>query len=181
MTQDIPTKVIDKAQHIKLVIFDVDGVLTDGGLYFTDDGREMKKFNVKDGLGITLLLKHGIEVAVITGRNSAIVADRMRYLGVNHVYQGRMNKLETYENLKSALQIKDEHVAFVGDDLIDIPIMKKCGLAVAVADAHETVQEIACWVVNKKGGEGAARQVCDVLLNSQDKIIDSTTFSNHQQ
>jgi len=180
MGNTITAEVLKKAKKIKLVIFDVDGVLTDGGLYFTDDGREMKKFNVKDGLGISLLIKHHIEVAVITGRNSVIVADRMRSLGVNHVYQGRLNKLETYENLKSALQIDDQHVAFVGDDLIDIPIMDCCGLPVAVADAHDSVIAKACWVTSKKGGEGAARQVCDVLLSSHAIEVNGYEFTGQQ-
>ncbi|KAA3649909.1 MAG: 3-deoxy-manno-octulosonate-8-phosphatase KdsC [Proteobacteria bacterium] len=180
MTNQLTDEIMAKAKNIKLVIFDVDGVLTDGGLYFTDDGREMKKFNVKDGLGISLLIKHHIEVAVITGRSSVIVADRMRSLGVNHVYQGRLNKLETYENLKAALQIEDQHVAFVGDDLVDIPIMEKCGLAVAVADAHESVIAKACWVVSKKGGDGAARQVCDVLMESHNISVDGYVFSGQQ-
>ena len=155
------------AKQIKLVIFDVDGVLTDGGLYFTDDGREIKKFNVKDGLGISMLVKKGIEVAVITGRSSVIVADRMKSLGVNHVYQGRMNKLETYENLKVAMNITDEEVAFVGDDIIDIPIMSRCSLSVAVADAHHDVKSEACLVLNKRGGMGAARDVCDLIMKAQ--------------
>lgn len=180
MNNKVSDEVMAKAQDIRLVIFDVDGVLTDGGLYFTDDGREMKKFNVKDGLGISLLIKHDIEVAVITGRSSVIVADRMRSLGVNHVYQGRLNKLETYENLKSALQIDDQHVAFVGDDLIDIPIMEQCGLPVAVADAHESVIAKACWVTSKKGGKGAARQVCDVLLNSHGIEVNGYEFTGQQ-
>lgn len=167
-------KIAAKAKQIKLVIFDVDGVLTDGGLYFTDDGREIKKFNVKDGLGISMLVKKGVEVAVITGRNSVIVADRMKSLGVNHVYQGRMNKLETYENLKVALQITDAEVAFVGDDVIDLPIMRHCALAVAVADAHAEVLENAHWVLDKKGGRGAARDVCDLIMQVQGLSHDFT-------
>lgn len=155
------------AEQIKLVIFDVDGVLTDGGLYFTDDGREIKKFNVKDGLGISILVKKGVEVAVITGRTSVIVADRMKSLGVNHVYQGRMNKLETYENLKVAMNITDQEVAFVGDDIIDLPIMYKCSLSVAVADAHEEVKSHARLVLTKRGGMGAARDVCDLIMKAQ--------------
>lgn len=180
LLQSITTEIREKAKNIKLVIFDVDGVLTDGGLYFTDDGREMKKFNVKDGLGITLVLKNKIEVAVITGRNSVIVADRMRSLGVNHVYQGRMNKLETYENLKSALQISDQQVAFVGDDVIDIPVMEQCGLSVAVADAHHAVIDKAAWILSQKGGEGAARMVCDVLIEAQGGSVDFSFKPNQQ-
>ncbi|WP_154223337.1 KdsC family phosphatase [Marinicella rhabdoformis] len=166
------------AKQIKLVIFDVDGVLTDGSLYFTDDGREMKKFNVKDGLGVSLLVQHGIEVAVITGRSSVIVAERMKSLGVNHVYQGRMNKLETYDNLKLALQIDDSQVAYVGDDIIDLPIMTRCALAVAVADAHRKVLDAATVVVDKKGGDGAARLVCDLIMDVQGITHDFT--AGHQ-
>ena len=166
------------AKEIKLVIFDVDGVLTDGGLYFTDDGREIKKFNVKDGLGISLLVQHGIEVAVITGRSSVIVAERMKSLGVNHVYQGSMNELETYNNLKLALQIDDAQVAYVGDDIIDLPIMNRCALAVAVADALPQVLNAATVVVNKKGGDGAARAVCDLIMDAQGISHDFT--AGHQ-
>jgi 3-deoxy-D-manno-octulosonate 8-phosphate phosphatase (KDO 8-P phosphatase) len=160
-------EIIAVAAQIKLVIFDVDGVLTDGGLYFTDDGREIKKFNVKDGLGISILVKKGIEVAIITGRNSVIVADRMKSLGVNHVYQGRMNKLETYENLKLAMNISDHEAAFVGDDIIDLPIMRRCALSVAVADAHDEVKQQAVLVLDKCGGMGAARDVCDLVMKAQ--------------
>jgi 3-deoxy-D-manno-octulosonate 8-phosphate phosphatase (KDO 8-P phosphatase) len=167
-------KTLAKAKKIKLVIFDVDGVLTDGGLYFTDDGREIKKFHVRDGLGISLLVKTGIEVAVITGRNSVIVAERMKSLGVSHVYQGRMNKLETYDNLKLALDITDEEVAFVGDDIIDLPIMEVCALPVAVADAHDAVKAKAALVVEQKGGHGAARDVCDLIMQAQDLSYDFT-------
>lgn len=167
-------QIIELAKEIKLVIFDVDGVLTDGGLYFTDDGREIKKFNVKDGLGISILVQKGIEVAVITGRSSVIVSERMKSLGVNHVYQGRMNKLETYENLKLAMNITDAQVAFVGDDIIDLPIMNRCSLSVAVADAHDDVLSRAVLVVEKEGGRGAAREVCDLIMKAQGLSHDFT-------
>lgn len=171
-------EIMAKAEQIKLVIFDVDGVLTDGGLYFTDDGREIKKFNVKDGLGISILVKKGVEVAVITGRTSVIVADRMKSLGVNHVYQGRMNKLETYENLKLAMNISDHEVAFVGDDIIDLPIMRCCSLPVAVADAHEEVKSQAALVLDKCGGMGAGRDVCDLIMKAQNLTHDFTSDDN---
>src|SRR5690554_5715568 len=163
-----------------MVILHIHRGFTAGASHFTDDGREIKKFNVNHSIGITLLLKNNIEVAVITGRTSVIVADRMRSLGVNHVYQGRMNKLETYENLKAALQIADHEVAFVGDDVIDIPIMTQCGLSVAVADAHHLVLEQANWVLTKNGGDAAARIVCDVLLESQNGVIDYSFKPNQQ-
>lgn len=160
------------AKNIKLVIFDVDGVLTDGGIYFSDDGREIKKFNVKDGLGLSWLSKTDITVAVITGRTSSIVSNRMQALGINHVYQGRMNKLETYHNLLSALNLDHSQVAYVGDDIIDVPIMKQCILPVAVADAHESALSVAKMITKNKGGHGAGREVCDLLLKSQNKLND---------
>ena len=162
--------ILDKAKAIKLVIMDVDGVLTDGGLYFTDDGREIKKFNVKDGLGMTWLMQSGIEVAIITGRSSVIVAERMKSLGINHVYQGRMNKLETYNNLKQALNIDDSEVAYIGDDLIDVPILKRCALPCTVADAHHLAKEHAVVEFKRNGGCGAARMLCDLVLQSQGKM-----------
>lgn len=163
-------EILEKARAIKLVIMDVDGVLTDGGLYFTDDGREIKKFNVKDGIGMSWLMQHGIEVAIITGRTSVIVAERMKSLGINHVYQGRMNKLETYNNLKRALNIDDSEIAFIGDDLIDVPIMKRCALSCTVSDAHPTAKDNALIELNQKGGFGAARMLCDLILEAQGKM-----------
>ena len=164
------------AKDIKLVIFDVDGVLTDGGIYFTDDGRELKKFNVKDGLGLSWMSQTDITVAIITGRNSPIVAERMKALKINHVYQGRMNKLETYHNLLTALNLTDAQVAYVGDDAIDVPIMNKCILPIAVADAHDCAKSVAKWVTTNKGGYGAGREVCDLLLMAQDKMVDILNF-----
>jgi len=165
-------KILKIAKDIKLVIFDVDGVLTDGGIYFTDDGREIKKFNVKDGLGLSWLAQSDITVAIITGRTSPIVAERMKALKINHVYQGRMNKLETYHNLLDALQLNHSQVAYVGDDAIDVPIMQECILPITVADGHDSAKSVAKWVTNNKGGYGAGREVCDLLLNTQDKMVD---------
>ena len=171
-------KIIKIAKDIKLVIFDVDGVLTDGGIYFTDEGREIKKFNVKDGLGLSWLAQSDITVAIITGRTSPIVAERMKALKINHVYQGRMNKLETYHNLLAALQLNHSQVAYVGDDFIDVPIMKECILPIAVADAHDCAKSVAKWVTNNNGGFGAGREVCDLLLTAQDKM--TNILKSHQ-
>ena len=165
-------ELIKIAENIKLVIFDVDGVLTDGGIYFSDNGREVKKFNVKDGLGLSFMAKTDITVAIITGRNSPIVSERMKSLGITHVYQGRMNKIETYNNLLEALKLLPQQSAYVGDDVIDLPIMKNCGLPIAVADAHETVIEVAQWITKKNGGQGAGREVCDLIMSAQNKSID---------
>ncbi|HPI95336.1 MAG TPA: 3-deoxy-manno-octulosonate-8-phosphatase KdsC [Gammaproteobacteria bacterium] len=169
---EYPQEILNIAKNIKLVIFDVDGVLTDGGIYFTDEGREIKKFNVKDGLGLSWLAKTDITVAIITGRTSSIVANRMKNLGINHVYQGRMNKLETYHNLLDALKLAHTQVAYVGDDVIDLPIMKQCILPIAVADAHDSAKSAAKLITKNKGGQGAGREVCDLLLTAQDKIDD---------
>lgn len=171
-------KLIEMAKKIRLIIFDVDGVLTDSGLYFTDDGREFKKFNSKDGLGLSWLAQTDITVAIITGRTSPIVADRMKALNINHVYQGRMNKLETYHNLLDAMQLNHDQVAYVGDDAIDVPIMKECGLPITVADAHDSAKAVAKWVTTNNGGYGAGREVCDLLLSAQDKM--SEILKNHQ-
>ena len=160
------------AKDIKLVVFDVDSVLTDSGLYFSDDGREFKKFNSKDGLGLSWLAQTDITVAIITGRTSAIVAERMKALKINHVYQGRMNKLETYHNLLNALQLNHTQAAYVGDDAIDVAIMKECILPITVADAHDSAKSVAKWITKNKGGYGAGREVCDLLLNAQDKMLD---------
>lgn len=164
------------AKNIKLVIFDVDGVLTDGGISFTDDGREIKKFNVKDGLGLSWMAQTDITVAIITGRNSPVVAERMKALSIKHVYQGRMNKLKTYHDLLGNLQLNHTQVAYVGDDAIDVPIMKEVILPIAVADAHESALDVAKWVTTKNGGCGAGREVCDLLLKAQDQMIDVTKF-----
>ena len=171
-------ELVEMAANIKLIIFDVDGVLTDSGLYFTDDGREFKKFNSKDGLGLSWLAQTDITVAIITGRTSPIVADRMKALNINHVYQGRMNKLETYHNLLQAMELDHKQVAYVGDDAIDVPIMKECGLPITVADAHESAKSVAQWVTTNKGGYGAGREVCDLLLTAQNKMTD--ILKNHQ-
>jgi 3-deoxy-D-manno-octulosonate 8-phosphate phosphatase (KDO 8-P phosphatase) len=160
------------AKEIKLIIFDVDGVLTDSGLYFSDDGREYKKFNSKDGLGLSWLAQTDITVAIITGRTSPIVSERMKALKINHVYQGRMNKLETYHNLLQALKLNHHQAAYVGDDAIDVPIMKECILPITVADAHDSAKSVAKWITLNKGGCGAGREVCDLLLKAQGKMTE---------
>ncbi|MBC6414654.1 MAG: HAD-IIIA family hydrolase [Chromatiales bacterium] len=160
-------EILASASQIKLVVFDVDGVLTDGKLILSSDGSETRCFNVKDGTGIRLLLKHNIEVAVISARKSVIVANRMEDLGVKHVFQGCFDKANALEALALLLDINLQQVAYVGDDLIDLPAMKRVGLAVAPTDAHETVKQQANWVTSAGGGCGAAREVCDVIFKAQ--------------
>lgn len=156
-----------QAQPIRLVIFDVDGVFTDGSLYFDDSGTEYKAFHSRDGLGIVMLLRTQVQVAVITTSKSLSVKHRMDKLGVQHVYQGYTDKLIPYQQLKALLNLEDQQIAYVGDDIIDIPIMQRVGLAIAVADAHPIVKQYAHWQTPHLGGRGAVRDVCELIMQIQ--------------
>ena len=156
--------ILEKAAGIRLLIFDVDGVLTDGSLFIGDDGQEYKAFNSRDGHGIKMLQKHGVIVAIITGRTSRVVEHRMENLGVSHVYQGKLEKLPAFEELIAELGIPAEQTAYVGDDVVDLPVMRRVGFAVTVADAVEDVKPFADLVTTRDGGRGAVREVCDFLL-----------------
>lgn len=160
----------ERARAIELVIFDVDGVLTDGSLFLGDDGQEYKAFNSRDGHGMVMLRESGVTLAVITGRQSEVVRIRMESLGIEHVYQGRRDKLPAYEALKERVGVRDTQVAYVGDDVVDLPVMRRAGLAIAVADAHPLVLEHAHWQTQAAGGRGAARDVCELLLEAQGKL-----------
>lgn len=162
-----------RAKHIKLVIFDVDGVLTDGGLYFSDEGIEFKRFNSLDGLGIKILRNNDIQSAVITARSSSTVKHRMENLGIEHYYQGQDDKLIAFHDLLKKLKLDSNEVAYVGDDVIDLPVMTKVGLPIAVANAHDVVKSKACLITDKIGGHGAVREVCDFLLKAQNKFDDA--------
>lgn len=157
-------KLKQKLKNIELVLLDVDGVLTDGGLYYSNSGERTKKFYVKDGTGIKLLQRAGIEVAFITGLQSDLVSHRARDLGVTEVVQNCMKKDIAGEDLIKKKDLSWEQVAFIGDDVIDISLLKKVGVAVSVADAIDEVKEIADLVTNKDGGRGAVREFCDLLL-----------------
>ena len=167
LPNDLPADIRDRAARIKLAIFDVDGVLTDGRLVYAADGHESKAFHVHDGLGLKRLLAHHVEVAVITARLSLIVTERMAELGVAHVYQGQDDKLACFEQLLHALKLSTDEVAYVGDDLPDLAVMKRVGFSVAVANAHPWVRERAHWRTRLAGGCGAAREVCDLILGAQ--------------
>ena len=156
-----------KAADIKLVIFDVDGVLTNGGLFFGDSGEEYKMFNSKDGHGMKMLQDSGVHIAIITGRTSNVVTQRMINLGVEHVFQGVADKNIAYQELKAQLGIDDNNIAYMGDDVIDLPVMTKVGLPMAVADAHPVVIENAAWTSQHKGGHGAAREACEMIMKAQ--------------
>jgi 3-deoxy-D-manno-octulosonate 8-phosphate phosphatase (KDO 8-P phosphatase) len=160
------------AQQIKLVIFDVDGVLTDGSLYFDNQGQEFKAFNSKDGHGIRLLLENNVEVALITGRTSELVKHRATNLKLSPelIYQGYRDKLPAFQDLLKKTGLKSTQIAYVGDDVIDLPIMSQVGLSIAVADANWFVKEHADWTCSKAGGKGAGREVCELILDAQDKL-----------
>ena len=159
--------ILDKAARIRLVIFDVDGVLTDGSLFVGDDGQEYKAFNSRDGHGIKMLIKHGVIVAIITGRTSKVVEHRMENLGIEQVYQGKLEKLPAYEELAAELGISAAETAYVGDDIVDLPVMRRVELAIAVQDAHPLVRTHSHWQTPSCGGRGAARDVCEMLMEAR--------------
>lgn len=156
-----------KIKRLKLLILDVDGVLTDGRLFFDDNGKEYKCFHARDGHGIKLLRQSGVEVAVISGRKSNSVAIRMQNLGVEHVYQGHENKRAAFSEILQTLQLTPDQVAHVGDDVLDLPIMVQVGFAVAVQDANFAVKRHADWCTSVAGGLGAVREVCDLIMQVQ--------------
>ncbi len=156
-----------KAKQIKLIIFDVDGVLTDSSLFIGDDGQEYKAFNSKDGHGMVMLQNSGVQIAIITGRSSEVVRIRMDGLGIGQVYQGKRDKLPAYEELKQVSGLADEQIAYVGDDVVDLPVMTRVGLAISVADGHALTRQHAHWTTTAAGGKGAAREICEMLMQAQ--------------
>ena len=157
----------EKAAAIRLVIFDVDGVLTDGGLFIGDDGQEYKQFHSKDGHGMVMLQHSGVQIAIITGRTSEVVKIRMASLGIAHVYQGKREKLPAFEDLLQQTGFDASQIAYVGDDVVDLPVMTRVGLAIAVQDAHHLAKQHAHWVTPSGGGRGAAREVCELIMDAQ--------------
>ncbi|QIW10252.1 HAD-IIIA family hydrolase [Francisella sp. LA112445] len=167
---------INKSKNIRLLILDVDGVLTDGKIIISNDGNEYKNFNVKDGLGLVLLQKLGLKVAIITGKSSQIVADRFTSLGLRSedIFQGQKNKLKAYEILKERYNLGDENIAYIGDDLPDITLMNKVGVSAAPADSIDIVKNYADYVCYHNGGDGAAREFCEYLIKQlgfYDKVL----------
>ena len=162
--------IMERAAAIELVIFDVDGVLTDGSLFYGDDGQEYKAFNSRDGHGMKMLKKHGVELGIITGRTSQVVEHRVKNLGIEHLYQGQLDKRPAFRELIAKLGIDAAATAYVGDDVVDLPIMRQVGLAIAVQDAHPFVKQHAHWITPSGGGRGAARDVCELLLEARGKL-----------
>ncbi len=162
-----PDEVLKRARKIRLALFDVDGVLTDGHLYFSDNGDEGKSFHAHDGLGINLLQQTGVAVGIITARQSSLVAHRARDLNVLHLYQGRKEKFPAYKEICEKLELSSDEVAYVGDDVVDLPIMLDVGLAITVPQGHNLVKQHAHWTTPNDGGAGAARDICELIMHAQ--------------
>ncbi len=156
-----------RAKKIKVVIFDVDGVMTNGELTIGDDGQEYKTFNTQDGLGMKLLKKSGVQMAIITGRTSKVVTKRAETTGVAHFYQGVEDKLVAFNDLIKQLNVTPEETAFMGDDVVDMPPMLRCGLSISVPAAPDAVKERAHYVTTRHGGSGAVREVCELIMQAQ--------------
>jgi 3-deoxy-D-manno-octulosonate 8-phosphate phosphatase (KDO 8-P phosphatase) len=156
------------AKGVKILILDVDGVLTDGSIILDNKDNELKCFHVRDGHGIKMLLRQGIPVAFITGRYSEVVKRRARELGVKDVFQKYRDKTKAYNKLIKKYAVTDQEIAYIGDDIVDIPLLQKCGFSVAVADADDHVKAVAKMVTKNRGGRGAVREVCDLILKAKD-------------
>ncbi len=155
------------ALPVKLAIFDIDGVMTDGSLFFDEEGREYKAFNSLDGHGLKMLKQTGIELAIITGRESQVVVHRAKNLGISYVYQGAGEKLLAYRHLLAKLGLQPEQTAYMGDDVVDLPVLTRCGLAISVPSAPEEVQQYAHMVTRREGGHGAVREACEFIMKAQ--------------
>jgi 3-deoxy-D-manno-octulosonate 8-phosphate phosphatase (KDO 8-P phosphatase) len=155
------------AKKIKLLILDVDGVLTDNTIYLDDRGVESKQFSILDGVGIWLAFKEGMEVALISGRASRATELRALHLKIKHVYLGELNKERAYRKLKTDLNVKDEQIAYVGDDILDVPLLRQVGLPICVKDANPAAKKFAKLVTKNKGGEGAVREVVEMILKAK--------------
>ena len=166
---NLPADILARAAQVRVAVFDVDGTLTDGRLWYGAGGHEAKQFHVHDGLGLTRLQAHGVQVAIITARHSDAVATRARELAIAHVFQGQSDKRACLLALLDTLQLPTGQACYVGDDLPDLPAMHVAGLAIAVANAHPWVAAQAHWQTHKAGGDGAAREVCDLILHAQGK------------
>lgn len=170
--EQIPERVLTRAAKVRLAAFDIDGVFTDGRLWFTDDTREFKSFHVHDGLGVKLLAEAGIRVAIITSRFSPVVARRAAELGIELVYQDQDDKLACFQRLLAALKLSAEQSSYTGDDLPDLPVLKRAGLAIGVANAHPFLHPHCHHLTSAVGGAGAVREVADLILFAQHRLSD---------
>ena len=169
MSRNLNAELENRLSQVKLLALDVDGVLTDGGLYYSNSGEELKKFNVKDGLGIKLVMQAGIEVAIISASDSAATLHRAKKLGIQRVFIGREKKLPTLKQICEELNLSLAQVAYIGDDLTDLPILQAVGCPITVADAIAENKAHAVYVTELPGGQGCVREICDRLLQIHSK------------
>ena len=160
---------IEKLKKIKMLILDVDGVMTDGRIVMDDGGHEIKNFDVHDGHGLKMIQRYGIRVVLLTGRKSDVVTHRAHDLGIKDVYQGSLNKKEVLEKILKKFRLPADVAAFLGDDIVDIPVLKRVGFSAAVADALDVVKKSANYVTKSAGGHGAVRELCELILQAQGK------------
>jgi len=158
---------LSRSKLISLVAFDIDGVMTDGGLYFSDSGEEFKRFNSLDGHGIKMLKASGVQVAIITGRTSRCVTKRAENLGIEHVYQGVERKLEAMVDMLDKLNLSRDVTAYMGDDVVDLSVMRHVGLSISVPDSPQIVREHSDYVTQRRGGHGAVREACELIMSAQ--------------
>lgn len=163
----ISDDVIMRAKKIKCIVFDVDGVMTDGSLGIGDDGEEFKNFNSLDGLGMKLLKASGVQMAIITGRTSNVVKTRAESTGVVHFYQGVEDKLKAFQDLIAKMNLQNDEMAFMGDDVVDAPAMIRCGLAITVPTGHRLIKPHAHYITTAPAGRGAVREVCELIMQAQ--------------
>lgn len=168
--QPVEQSTLEIAKQIKLLICDVDGVFSDGLIYMGNEGEELKTFHTRDGYGVKSLMNAGIEIAIITGRRSQIVENRMKALGISLIYQGQDDKVKAYRDICDKLNISPQHTGYIGDDLIDWPVMEQVALKVCVADGHPLLAKRANYVTVIKGGNGAVREVCDLILQARNEL-----------
>lgn len=165
---------LEKIRRIKLIIMDVDGVLTDGRIIYTNTGDEVKSFDVKDGFGIRLAHRAGIKTAILTGRSSQLVLKRAEELEIEEVYQNAFVKAEVYKKILANSGLQHEEIAYIGDDIVDLPVMKQVGLSVAVPEAMEEVKQQADYITNKSAGKGAVREIIEIILKTQNLWEEAT-------
>lgn len=170
---EIDDSILAKAKKIKLLVCDVDGVFSDGRIYLGNDGEELKAFHTKDGYGVKALIHSGVEVAIITGRRSNIVMNRMKSLNIQYVVQGQEDKLPALKELMALLNIEPENVAYIGDDMPDAQCMEYINLGISVADAHPSAIQTSDYTTFTKGGFGAVRETCDLIMQAQNTLNDS--------
>ena len=162
-------KLEEKLKKIKMLMLDVDGVMTDGMIIMDDEGRQLKNFNVRDGHGLKIIQRYGIEVVILTGRQSEVVNHRAKDLDIKEIYQGALNKKEVFQKILQKHNLTADFVAYMGDDIIDIPVLRQVGFSAAVADAVDVVKKSVDYVTKNKGGHGAVRELCEMILQTQGK------------